>query len=166
MLPNIPILIATALIPMILGYIWFHPKMFGGETWYNVAKLTGEDRSEVSTAKLLSTLLFNFFIAFGLYNQCIHSMGALAMVGADSELLRTGVGAAFMAEYGQNHLSFGHGVIHAIFPTTAFIIIPVLAYVTIFEKKNFKYFMVYTGYWALSLMLMGGILCQWGTTPV
>lgn len=166
MLPNIPILIATAFIPFILGYIWFSDKLFGGDTWFNAANIAKEDRVPVSKIKLMATLILNFFIAFALYNQCVHSMGVFAMVGGDTELLKTGVGAAFMAEYGQNHLSFGHGVLHAIFPTTAFMVIPIVGYVTIFERKSFKYFLSYTGYWAVSLMLMGGILCHWGTTAL
>ena len=166
MLPNIPILIATAFIPFIMGYIWFHPKLFGGDTWYDLAKLAENDRTDISKVKLFSTLILNFFIAFALYNACVHSMGAFAMVGGDTALLKSGVGGAFIDAYGQNHLSFGHGALHAIFPMTAFTLVPILAYVTIFEKKSFKYFLVYLGYWSISLMLMGGVLCKYGTTAL
>lgn len=166
MLPNLPILIATAFIPFIFGFIWFHEKVFGGNTWYNLAKLNESDRKDVSKVKLFSTLLLNFFIAFAVYNQCVHQMGLFALVGGDVELLKTGVGAAFLAEYGQNHLNFGHGMIHGLFPSTFFFVLPILGYVTIFERKSFRYFLVYFGYWAISLMLMGGILCQWGVSPL
>lgn len=165
MSPNFLILLASAFIPFVFAYIWFHPSVFGGETWYNIAKLNGEDRSEVSKIKLFSTLIFNLLIAFGLYNLCVHSMGAFGMVQANTELLKTGTGGAFMAEYGQNGLNFGHGAFHGI-TTTLFMVVPVLAYVTIFEKKRIKYFFVYLGYWAISLMLMGGLLCEWGTSPL
>jgi len=162
MLPNFLILAAAALIPMVLGYIWFHPKVFGGAYWYDVAKLSGADRSEVSTIKLLSTLVLNFFIAFGLFNLTVHQFGALSMVGGEAELLKTGVGGAFMSEYGATHLNFGHGALHAVIQALIGFFIPILGYVAIFEKKSFKYFLVYLGYWAISLILMGGIICQWG----
>ena len=165
MTPNLIVLLAASVIPFVFAYAWFHPSVFGGETWYNVAKLSGADRNEVSKLKLFSTLLFNVLIAFGLYNLCVHSMGAFGMVGADTALLKTGTGGAFMAEYGQNGLNFGHGAFHGL-TSTLFMVVPVLAYVTIFEKKSIKYFFVYTGYWAISLMLMGGVLCQWGTTAL
>lgn len=165
MTPNIIVLLATAIIPFLVAAIWFHPNIFGGETWYDVAKLHGSDRSEVSKIKLFSTLVINVLIAFGLYNLCVHSMGAFGMVQANSELLTTGTGGAFMAEYGHNGMNFKHGAFHG-FTSTLFMVVPVLAYVTIFEKKSFKYFLVYSGYWTLSLMIMGGVLCQWGASAL
>lgn len=162
MLPNFAILAGAALIPMVLGYIWFHPNVFGGNYWYDVAKLSGADRSEVSTVKLLSTLILNFFIAFGLFGLTVHQFGAFSMVGGQAELLQNGVGGAFMDAYGSNHLSFGHGAFHAIIQAIIGFVIPILGYVSIFEKKSFKYFLVYLGYWLISLVLMAGVICQWG----
>lgn len=165
MLPNFLVLIGASFVPMILGYIWFHPKAFGGDTWYDLAGLTGDDRSDVSPVKLLSTMLLNFLIAFGLYSLVVHQFATFNMVGGDIELLKSGTPAAFLAEYGQTFRTFGHGAFHGIFPGTLMFVVPVLGYVTIFEKKSFKYFLVYLGYWAISLALMGGILCQWGVSP-
>lgn len=162
MLPNFAILTAAALIPLILGYLWFHPKVFGGDFWYDLTNLKGADRSEVSTIKLLSTLILNFFIAWGLFGLTIHQFGAFSMVGGDAELLKTGVGGAFMSEYGSSFLSFGHGALHAVLQACIGFVIPVLGYVTIFEKKSFRYFLVYLGYWVISLILMGGVVGQWG----
>ena len=115
MLPNFLVLLGASLIPMAVGFAWFHPKTFGGDTWYDVARLTGTDRSEVSTAKLLSTIVLNFFIAFGLFGLTVHQFGIFSLVGADETLLTTGTAAAFMAEYGDNYLTFSHGVTHAVF---------------------------------------------------
>jgi len=39
MVPNLLVLGAASLIPLLFGYIWFHPKVYGGETWYDVARL-------------------------------------------------------------------------------------------------------------------------------
>lgn len=166
MMPNILILIAASFVPMVLGFVWFHPKAFGGDTWYDLARLTGDDRSDVSTIKLLSTMILNFLIAFGLYNLVVHQFANFSVVGGETELLKTGTAAAYLAEYGSTFQTFGHGVFHGIFPGTILFVVPILGYVTIFEKKSFKYFLVYLGYWALSLGLMGGILCQWGPTPL
>ncbi len=166
MLPNILVLIGASFVPMILGYIWFHPNVFGGDTWYDLAKLIGNDRSDVSTIKLLSTMLLNFLIAFGLYNLVFHQFALFSIVGGEIELLKTGTAEAFLQEYGNNFRSFKHGVFHGIMPATLMFVVPILGYVTIFEKKSFKYFLVYLGYWAISLSIMGGILCQWGPTPL
>jgi len=166
MLPNPLMLLAAAFIPFLIGFVWFHPQLFGGNTWDSLAKLSSEDRGPVSKIKLLTTLLLNFFIAFAVYNVAFHQMGVFAMVGGDLELLKEGSAAAFLAEYGQMHRSFGHGMLHGAFPATFFFVLPVLGYVTIFEKKSFKYYLVYLGYWAVSLSLMGGFLCKWGPMPL
>ncbi len=166
MFPNITTLLGVSLIPFVLGYFWFHPKVFGGENWYDMAKLHGKDRSNVSTIKLLSTLILNFLIAFGLYSLVYHQFALFNIVGADVEILKSGVAAEFLNEYGSNYRSFGHGVFHGIFPATILYVIPILGYVTIFEKKSLKYFFVYLGYWSISLAIMGGVLCQWGPQPL
>ena len=166
MLPNPLILLATAFLPFILGFIWFHPKVFGGNTWYNLAKMQGADRSKVSKLNLVSTLIFNFFISFALYNVVVHQMSIFGLVGGDLDNLKTGTAAAFLAEYGESYKTFGHGMLHGIFPATAFFVMPILAYVTIFEKKSWRYFFVYLGFWGISLALMGGILSKWGPMPI
>ena len=165
MLPNITTLIGASFIPMVLGFVWFHPKLFGGETWYDLAKLHGSDRSDVSTIKLLSTMILNFIIAFGFYNLVIHQFSIFSVVGGEMDLLKTGTAKAFLDEYGNTFQSFGHGFFHGIIGTFLFVV-PILGYVCIFEKKSFKYFLVYLGYWLISLSIMGGILGQWGATHV
>lgn len=166
MLPNILVLIGASFIPMILGAIWFHPKVFGGDKWYDLAKLIGDERSDVSTIKLLSTMILNFLIAFGLYNLVVHQFALFSVVGGDVELLKTGTSYAFLQEYGSTFQTFKHGAFHGLMPATLMFVVPVLGYVTIFEKKSIKYFLVYLGYWAISLTIMGGILCQWGPSPL
>ena len=42
MTPNFLVLAGSALIPFFVAFIWFHPKMFGGTTWAEVAGLTPE----------------------------------------------------------------------------------------------------------------------------
>ena len=40
MTPNFLVIGAAALIPFFVAYAWFHPKVFGGTTWVEVAGLT------------------------------------------------------------------------------------------------------------------------------
>lgn len=165
MVPNVLVLAAASLIPLLFGYIWFHPKVFGGDTWYDVARLTGNDRSEVSKVKLLSTLILNFLITFGLYNLAVHQSGVFGMLNADTSLYSSDVVKAFMNEHGNSGLNFGHGAFHGI-SSTILLIIPILGYVTIFENKSFKYFLIYLGYWLICAVLICGILAEWGTQVV
>ena len=165
MVPNIMLLLACALIPFFFGYIWFHPKVFGGDTWYDAAKLVGAERTDVSKLKLLFTLVLNFLIAFGLYNLTIHQSGVFGMLNAETTLFEDPVVKSFMAEYGSNGLNFKHGLFHGV-SSTILLVIPILGYVTIFEKKSFKYFLIYLGYWLICCMLICGVLAEWGTRVV
>jgi len=166
MLPNFLVLLGAAFIPCIIGYIWFSPAVFGGEKWFNMAQMPVDKRTPASGLKILLTMLLNFLVAFGLANIVIHQFSIFGLVGGNVELLKTGTAAAFLAEYGNNHLSFGHGALHAIAPGLLAFVIPLLGYVTIFENKPMKYFWVYLGYWAVSLALMGGVIGAFGAQAV
>lgn len=165
MTPNIVILLACALIPFFFGYVWFHPAVFGGDTWYDSARLVGAERTEVSKLKLLSTLILNFLIVFGLYNLAVHQSGVFGMLNAETALFADPVVKSFMDEYGRSGLNFKHGLFHGL-TSTILLVIPILGYVTIFEKKSFKYFLIYLGYWTICCMLIGGVLAEWGTVVV
>lgn len=166
MTPNILILALAALIPFLIAFIWFHPKVFGGDTWSKLVGLTAEQQaSGIKPLKLILSIGLNFLIAFGLFGMAVHQSGVFSIVGGDAGLLKTGVGAAFLAEYGQNHLTFGHGFFHGIIASLVFAF-PILGYATIFERRTGKYLMVNLGFWIISLALMGGVLAQFGGVAV
>lgn len=167
MIPNILILIAAAFVPFLVGFIWFGNLMYGPEKWAKIAELSpAKAAKKVAPIKLIGTLVLNFFIAFGLYCLLVHGSGVFGMVGGDIDLLKTGTAAAFLAEYGHNYTSFGHGAFHGIVQGYVCFIMPMLLYVCLFERKSTKYFFVYSGYWIICLALMGGIIGQWGWTMV
>ncbi len=163
MAPNFLVIVATAFIPFFVAYAWFHPKLFGGENWVRIAGLTEEQRNKkVTPFKLFLSVLLNLLLAWGLFNLCQHFSGVVGLVSADMEALNTGTAKAFLEEYGYNHLSIGHGMIHSIFPGVLSFVLPILGYVVIFEFKSRTYLLVYLGYWIVSMMLMGGIIGKWG----
>ena len=167
MIPNLLVLVAASLIPFLVAFAWFHPKIFGGTTWAAVAGLTqAQNDTPVKAYQLGLSILLNFFIAFGIYNLGVHQSGIFGLVGGNAELLQTGTGAAFLAEYGQNHLSFGHGMIHGGIQTVLCFVLPILGYAVIFERKSRKYLFINLGFWIISLALMGAVICKWGGTPV
>ena len=167
MTPNFLVIGAAALIPFFVAYAWFHPKVFGGTTWAEVAGLTqAQNDMPIKPYQLGLSILLNFFLAFGVYNLAIHQSGLFGTVGANIELLQTGTAAAFLAEYGDHHISFGHGMIHGGTQTVLCFVLPILGYAAIFERKSRKYLFINLGFWIVSLTLMGGVICQWGGTPV
>jgi Protein of unknown function (DUF1761) len=166
MTPNPLILGAAALIPFLFAMIWFHKNLFGGAHWVRIVGLTPEQAAKTpKPTKMLLTVLLNFFVAFGLYSVCVHQSGVFSIVGGDAALLKTGTGAAFMAEYGGNFLTLKHGLFHGFLASLSFAM-PLLGYVTIFEHKSAKYFWVNQGYWTICMMCMAAVICRWGATAV
>ena len=166
MTPNVIVILASALIPFLFAYLWFHKSLFGGDKWAEMSDMSAEKAATpVKPLKLLLSLVLNLFLAFGMYIFSIHEAGVFGMVGGDTELLKTGTAAAFLAEYGGDFHTFTHGIAHGI-GATLFFFLPALGYVVIFEKKSAKYFFVYLGYWLITLILMSIVICLWGASPI
>jgi len=166
MVPNFLVIGATAFIPFFVAYAWFHPKVFGGTTWAQVAGLTpAQNETPIKPYQLGLSILLNFFVAFGIYNLAVHQAGLFGIVGGNAELLQTGTAAAFLAEYGNHHINFGHGMIHGGIQTVLCFVLPILGYAVIFERKSRKYLFINLGFWLISLALMGGVICNWGGIP-
>jgi len=163
MIPNFLVLFLASLIPFLFAYIYFHPKVFGGERWFKMANMNEPHlRTPVKPIKLILSMVLNFLLAIGLYNMCVHPAHVFGMVGGDTTAFQTETVRAFMDLYATNHVTFGHGMLHGLLPSFLTFVLPVLGYVVIFEKKSTKYFLVYSAYWIISLVLMGGVISQWG----
>lgn len=165
MTPNFIILFAAAVIPLALSTVWYSPLLFGGDDWNRMAHIPEEKKASLPIWKTMISLVFNFLIACGIYGLCVHQAGVYSLVGGNAELLKTGIGAAFMNIYGEDFLTFKHGVFHAILASIMFVF-PMLMYITIFERKGARYFWVNFTFWVLSMGLMGGIIGMCGAMPV
>ncbi len=165
MVPNPLILFGCAFIPMLIAFIWYHPKVFG-KTWQKAVGMSDESfKAPPKWYQFIFSFIGYFFLAFGVYELTVHQAHVYGLVGADADALNTGTAAAFMAEYGQNFLTATHGIGHAIIAILAFVI-PFTLGPAIWEKKGIKYFFVNAGYWVVSLTLMSIIIAQWGGMPV
>lgn len=167
MQPNFLVLIGCAFIPFVLGYIWFHPNVFGGKTWQSLANLTDEQMSkEIKPWQLLVTILLNFFISVGVFICTVHQTHVFALTGPDVDAFKGGTALAFMQEYGENFHTFKHGIGHGLVICLLFFVIPILGYAVIFERKRVKYLFVNAGFWGISLTLMACTISKWGGIPV
>jgi hypothetical protein len=63
------------------------------------------------------------------------------------------------------HLHFGHGLLHGGMFALLFIG-PIFWINALFERRNWKYMLIHTGYWVVSLALMGGIEAQFLKLPL
>ena len=58
MMPNLAIIALAALIPLVVGFIWYHPKILG-TAWMNAAGLT-EEKLKGANMALIFFLVFIF----------------------------------------------------------------------------------------------------------
>ncbi|MEP7322947.1 MAG: DUF1761 domain-containing protein [Saprospiraceae bacterium] len=134
------IAVAT-LIPMIVGFLYYHPKTVG-KAWMEANGFTMEMVGNGPKPILyLACLALSFLLAmFVSYN--------VTGPGQDA------------APDGHSFVTFQHGLFHGV-EIALMVVAPVLGTMGIFEKKSMKWFWVNIGYWLITLCLMAGILSAW-----
>ena len=156
---NLLALIAAAFIPMITGFIWYNPK-FLGTIWMRECGLNEEKLKNANMIVIFVVSLFlSFLIGFFLQMVTIHQYGAMGMMGGDVAKAKPSY-AAFMNDYGMAFRSFGHGALHSAI-AAVFFVFPIIAINAMFERKSWKYIFLNAGYWLITLVLMGGLICGW-----
>ncbi|MEL6389686.1 MAG: DUF1761 domain-containing protein [Bacteroidota bacterium] len=157
------LLFVTPLIPMVIGAIWYHPKVFG-PLWMRASGVT-EEQTKTGNIFLIFGLsyLFGVFLSQTMSTVAIHQMGVAQTMMTDPEWGVDGsaVMAAynqFMADYGNSHRTWAHGFLHGGFAALTFAL-PILGIIALFERRGWRYFLVHTGYWFVTLLLMGGVIC-------
>jgi hypothetical protein len=156
---NFLAILVAALVPLVMGFIWYNPKTFGN-AWMRESGLTEESLKGGNMAVIFGlTFVFSFLIAFALQFLTIHQTGALGMVGGDvSKALPSYT--AFMEDYGMAFRTFKHGALHGFLGGVLFLF-PVMAINALFERKSWKYILINSAYWLISVTIMGGIVCGW-----
>ncbi len=158
----------TALIPLLVGFIWYNPKVFG-TAWMNAAGLTREDGKKMNMPLVFGlTYVFGFFISFILSGIVIHQ-GAIYSLIQSSKGYTDAPGAidslvAAGALFEHKFRSFKHGALHGTL-AGLFLLMPVIAINAMFERKGWKYILINAGYWIVCCILMGGVICQFAVFP-
>ena len=151
-------LLLAALSTLVVGFVWYHPKVFG-TIWMEESGMTEEKMKGSNMIMIFGvSIVYAFFISFVLQMLVIHQFGALGMIGGDLTTAKPSY-EAFMADYGTAFRTFKHGALHG-FITGLFMILPVIGVGALYERRSFKYVLVSGGYWIVSLAIMGGIICM------
>lgn len=163
--PNWWIFLLTALVPLVLGFIWYHEKVFGN-VWMRTAEISEERAQSGNMIKIFGlTYVFSILACYILAMITVHQSAIFQLFFMDPAFNESGSqmltdATEFMDKYGGRHRSFGHGVIHgmeaALLLGLTFIGIPAL-----FERRPFKYTMIHVGFWMACFGIMGGIICQY-----
>ncbi len=169
-MPNFLIVLAAALVPMVIGFIWYHPKTFG-TAWMKAASLTEADLTKGKMGVIfILCYVFSILIGLVLYGIVVHQAAVFSLFMHFPEFpdqMANGSGeyfdqfTALMTQFDGAFRTFGHGAMHGGM-ASIFFALPVLGINALFERRGGKYIFIHAGYWFVTLMLMGGIICQWG----
>lgn len=156
---NFYALLTAAVVTLLVGFAWYHPKVFG-TIWMRESNLTEDELKKGSMLKIFGlTYIFSLMITMTLMSLTIHQSGAVGMVGGPPLIASAKPSfAAFMADYGNAYRTFKHGALHG-FISGLFFALPIIGINGLFERKSWKYIFIHAGYWIVTLTLMGGIIC-------
>ncbi len=125
-------ILAGAVVPMILGAIWYHPKVLGS-IWMNATGLTEEDTKGGNPINYLGALVLAGVLAYRMSMSVSHPDPLHPML---------------------------HGMFHGGVYAGLYIAVPVIGLLSIFEKRSLSYFLVNAAYWAFTLAVMSGVLAM------
>ena len=156
---NFLALLAAAASTLVVGFIWYNPKVFG-TIWMQESGMTQDKMKGANMALIFGlSVVYAFLIAMVIQMLSIHQWGAYSMVQGDPAHIKPSFDA-FMADYGSEFRTFKHGELHG-FLTGLFLALPMIATNSLYERKSWKYTLISGGYWTVCFMIMGGIVCAW-----
>jgi len=159
---NYPILFGVALVPLLLGMIWYNPKVLG-KAWMDACGITEEKIDNAGKGGMWKTLIFVYIfslMACFVYMQlCIHQLGAYGMIGGGMADKTLPSFQAFMNDYGQVFRTFKHGALHG--GIASFIMSLFMMGITaLLEMRSWKYILIHVVYFTICGIIMGGLICQ------
>jgi hypothetical protein len=158
---NFLAILVAAIVPIVMGFLWYNPMLFGN-AWMREAgmteeKMKGGNMAVIFGVSIVLSVLLSFFMQF----LTIHQTGAVQMIGGDPTV--EGIlpsFQAFMDDYGSAFRTYKHGALHGLL-AGIFIVFPILGINGMFERQSWKHIFINTGYWTVTLTIMGAILCGW-----
>ncbi|WP_116124183.1 DUF1761 domain-containing protein [Lewinella sp. IMCC34183] len=163
---------ATALIPLLVGSVYYNERVVGG-MWMRATGLNPERLRGGNMAVIFGmTYLFSLVITVVLQFFVIHQMAIAGLLlnqegfaEAGSPLMNQLAELDASSGLLTNHRSFGHGVFQGLEIALAFVG-PIFAINALFERRRWNYVLIHVGYWAITLALMGGVLCAFLRLPL
>jgi hypothetical protein len=154
---NIVAILVAALVPMVLGFIWYGPMLFQKawmkESGVTEEKMKGSNMPVIFGISLVMAVILAFFTQF----LVVHEMGVMGMTEGNLEGETT---KAFLAEWAGKYRTFKHGALHGAFAGIMFVF-PIMATNGLFERKSWKLTFINAGYWTVALAIMGAIIGGW-----
>ena len=163
---NFLAVLVAALVPMVIGFIWYNPKVLGN-AWMQAAGLNEEKLKGANMAVIFGvSFVLSFLLAFFIQPMVIHQFHVASVFYDYQEQLKditSPEGSLYkqvLDLVGNGHRTFGHGMLHGVMGGL-FVVMPIIATGSMFERKSFKYIAINAGYWIICMGIMGGIVSAW-----
>lgn len=158
--PNIPALIAAALIPLLLALVWYSPAVAGRVV--TDSRLSTAFRPPARMAlRVVLLLLLGILLVVAVMPVTIHQMHIYSILAGQPQAEIDATMKPLMAKYGGVYRTFKHGAFHGTL-SAIFMVLPVLGISAIAERKPGKVVLAHLGYWIITLALVGGVVCGFG----
>ena len=131
--PNWLAILIAALIPMLVGFVYYHKNVFG-KAWMASLGIKEEDLKTSGMGVIFGVSLLMSFL-----------LSMFVLTNVDGPM-----------QEGQ-YDSFKHGAFHGVLIGIT-VAMPVLVTNGLFERKNFKNLAINAVYWIITLALMGGVI--------
>ena len=161
---NIVVLLGATLVPLVIGFVWYNPKIGFGKAWMAATGITEEDGKNANMGLIFGlTLLLSFFVAVVMTLLVVHQVHVNALLthqpdSGDPNSESMALLAKFNELYSTSYRTFKHGAFHGTF-AGIMLAFPIIGVPALFERKSFKYVAINAGYWVVCMALMGGIIC-------
>ncbi len=156
--PKFYLVFLTALIPLVVGMIWYSKALFSN-AWMQASGMTEEKGKNMNMAVIfILTYILGLFLSMACAGMSIHQMSVASVFQGDESPESKEYLKHFFETYGTRFRSFKHGVLHGVIGAlmTA---LPVTGIIAMFEGKGFKYVAIHVGYWIVCFALIAGTLC-------
>ncbi len=156
--------LVAALATLVLGFIWYNPKVFGNAWMTAIGKTEAEMREGSNMALMMFlTFLFSFLVALFMNAVVIHQFGLNSLL---QDIPNSADGKKVLMlndqiiDFEHKFRTFKHGAFHGVI-AGVFFALPIIGMGAVYEKRSAKYIFITAGYWILSLAVIGGIVCGW-----
>lgn len=150
--------LVAALVPLLVGFVWYNPKVFGN-AWLKSIGKTAEEMRGANMALIFGlTYLFSYMICLALGGIVVHQMAIGSLIADGSPELQA-QGLSFLEATGRRYNTFKHGAFHGVL-AALFFALPVIGINALFERRGAKYIFIHLGYWVITLAGMGAIICH------
>jgi len=147
-----------SVLPLIIGYRWFHPnRAINTELGKTSIILT-----QLSWQQVFACFILSIILVYGYINLVIHQMGFYELFFTDimkGDQEAKNIVNQFLSKYGRKHRHFGHGVFHGAINAFVFAL-PFVGIQTILEDRGFKYFRHHFLFWLLTSIVIGGLISE------